>query len=142
MQGGESSAERSAPEEVRIGIAVVCHGDKVLVGLRPCDAPLAGYWEFPGGKCHGSEPVEACAVRECCEETGVQVAVRELIAEVRHQYQHGALRLYFFRCEPIGPSAPRPPFMWVDRRHLSTLPMPPANAAVVENLVSSQEHMG
>ena len=49
----------------RIGIAVVEHAGRYLVGIRGPDVPLAGYAEFPGGKCLPNESPEDCAVREC-----------------------------------------------------------------------------
>ena len=41
------------PKLVRVGIAVVEHANQYLVGVRGPIGPLAGYDEFPGGKCIG-----------------------------------------------------------------------------------------
>ena len=60
------------PKLVRVGIAVVEHDRKYLVGVRGPTGPLAGYDEFPGGKCIGYETAAACAVRECMEEKLLQ----------------------------------------------------------------------
>ena len=50
------------PKLVRVGIAVVEHANQYLVGVRGPIGPLAGYDEFPGGKCIANETAAACAV--------------------------------------------------------------------------------
>ena len=120
-----------------IAIAVVLRGDEVLIGVRPEGVPLAGYWEFPGGKVELGEPPEAAAVRECREETGLQVRVAGEFPRHHHAYDHGALELRFFRCEP-QPDAhvPRGPFRWVRCQELGRYPFPPANQHVIELLTN------
>lgn len=82
-----------------IAVAVVRHGGDYLVGRRPEGVPLAGYWEFPGGKVEPRETAEAAAVRECREETGLDVQVVGEFPPVDFAYSHGTLRLRFFSCE-------------------------------------------
>ena len=84
----------------RIGIAVVEHAGHYLIGLRGPDVPLAGYSEFPGGKCQESESAEACAVRECLEETGMRVAIERLLLRHVHEYPPALVELHFFLCHP------------------------------------------
>ena len=48
-----------APKLVRVGIAVVEHNKRYLVGVRGPTGPLAGYDEFPGGKCIANETAAA-----------------------------------------------------------------------------------
>ena len=63
----------------RIGIAVVESNGKFLIGVRSPDGPLPGFHEFPGGKLHPGETPEACAVRECLEETGLDVRFADVV---------------------------------------------------------------
>lgn len=51
-------------------IATVFRGDGVLL-VRRANPPDAGRWDFPGGKVQGGEMIEAAAVRELYEETGI-----------------------------------------------------------------------
>ena len=121
----------------RIGIAVVERGGRFLVGIRPEGVPLAGYAEFPGGKCDPGEKGVACAVRECFEETGLTVAPVRLLDRVTWDYPHGRVELRFWLCRPADSSAdPRPPFRWVEREELASLRFPEANAAVVRALTA------
>ena len=55
------------PEPVEIAIAVVEHEGRFLIGLRPPGAPLAGLWEFAGGKLEPGETPQMAAARECLE---------------------------------------------------------------------------
>lgn len=120
----------------RIGIAVVEHEGRFLVGTRAPNQVLAGYAEFPGGKCDPDEQPEACAVRECMEETGLLVEVVNLLHRVQFQYPHGAVDLHFCTCRPVDEREiePRNGFRWVHREELAALPFPEANREVVAML--------
>ena len=119
----------------RIGIAIVEHSGRILVGVRGPDVPLAGCAEFPGGKCEPSETPTACAVRECREETGLAVLPVRLLQEKEFQYPHGAVQLHFILCQPVTAAEVRDQhgnFRWVLRDQLQSLPFPEANREVLE----------
>jgi mutator protein MutT len=125
MPGGSS---------ISVAVAVVESGGQYLIGLRPAGAPLAGLWEFPGGKVQtGESPAEA-AVRECREETGLAVAVERLLMRVVHEYEHGELEIHFFACSPLEGCIAEEPFRWVSRVELPKFEFPAANRALLEML--------
>lgn len=111
-----------------IAVAVIEWRDRVLVGLRPEGVPLAGYFEFPGGKLAAGETPAEAAEREAREETGLAVEVLGAWATVEHHYDHGPLRLHFLRC------VPKPP-----EQSSST---PSAPAGLPSSAVSSAERAG
>ena len=120
-----------------IAIAVVLQAEHILVGQRPEGVALAGLWEFPGGKVEGCESLENAAVRECAEETGLQVRVVEELISQEYRYDHGNVKLHFFICEPLDEGqTPLRPFRWVVRKDLSNYDFPPANRRVLELLAS------
>lgn len=120
-----------------IAIAVVEHDGKFLVGPRPEGVPLAGLWEFPGGKVKPGESPQAAAVRECLEETGIEVIVQFSYPDHIQQYDHDHVRLYFFGCRPIDPEVmPVAPFRWVSRDGLADLLFPSGNKALLQMLLS------
>jgi 8-oxo-dGTP diphosphatase len=118
----------------RVGIAVVEHEGRFLVGIRPPRASWAGYSEFPGGKCEGTESAKDAAVRECLEETGLQVTAIELLRQSSHPITHGTLELHFWKCKPVSPDAVRDDhqgFLWRTRNELRHLRFPEANGPVI-----------
>ena len=56
---------------VGVGVVVVKNG-KILLGKRR-GAHGSGAWSFPGGHLEFNEEIEACAVREVAEETGLKI---------------------------------------------------------------------
>jgi len=125
----------SAPKPTRIAIAVVRHEGRVLIGPRPEGAPLAGFWEFPGGKVQPGETAQGAAARECREETGLEVRIGSEHLTVEHDYAHGLVELHFFDAAPVDPTQPpTPPFRWVPLCDLDGYSFPPANAEMLVRL--------
>lgn len=119
----------------QIAIAVVEHEGRYLVGRRPSNVPLAGLWEFPGGKVQANETPAGAAARECIEETGLAVQVGGEYSTIEHDYAHDRVELHFFRCTPVDPEQPpREPFRWVAAADLTALKSPPANRAILEQI--------
>jgi mutator protein MutT len=128
----------------QIAIAVVEHEDRFLIGQRPAEVPLAGLWEFPGGKMHGGETPEAAAVRECREETGLNVQPQFRYPSHIEQYEHDRVELHFVACRPIHGStlAPREPFRWVPRSKLCDHEFPRGNCEVLQLLSNAKIALG
>jgi 8-oxo-dGTP diphosphatase len=77
-------------------IAVLLHQGRVLL-VRRANPPDAGRWGFPGGKIEVGETIEAAAVRELVEETGVRAEVRCIFTAV-DAFDHdasGRIRQHF-----------------------------------------------
>lgn len=122
-----------------IALAVVYHRGRVLIGRRPPGVPLAGFWEFPGGKILAGETPEQAAVRECREETGLEIHLNGTYAPWEYAYPHGTIRIHAFAAEPVQADLPpRPPFRWVPRQSLTQYTFPPANACLVDRLVRGE----
>jgi 8-oxo-dGTP diphosphatase len=120
-----------------IAIAVVEHDGRFLIGQRPAGVPLAGLWEFPGGKIEPGETPEAAAVRECLEETGVAVTPHARYPEHIQAYDHDSVQLFFIACRPdaSGVRTPNPPFYWASREELARLEFPSGNAGLLNLLL-------
>jgi 8-oxo-dGTP diphosphatase len=126
----------SDPNYMIVTAALVQRDGRFLVTRRLKSVHLAGYWEFPGGKCEPHEEREACLHREILEELGVDVVVNELVYETSHAYEDRVVELYFFNCTLTG--EPRPllgqDMRWVPRTELRTLEFPPADTELIEFL--------
>jgi mutator protein MutT len=122
----------------KIALAVVEHAGGYLIGRRPPNVPLAGLWEFPGGKVQANETPAEAAARECLEETGVSVRVGREHPPIQHDYTHDPLELHFFHCTPVDAAAqPREPFRWVEAGDLVALEFPPANRAILDEIAAA-----
>ena len=53
--------------------ALVDADGRVLIAQRPEGKPMAGLWEFPGGKVEPGETPEETLIRELQEELGIAV---------------------------------------------------------------------
>jgi mutator protein MutT len=124
----------------RIAIAVVIdYEERVLIGQRPEGVPLAGLWEFPGGKMEPGETPEMAAQRECLEETGLTAAPHRCYPPEVHHYLHGAVELNFVWCLPCGSSfEPRDPYRWVTIAELTNYEFPSGNQRTIERLLASE----
>ncbi len=98
---------------------------------------MAGYWEFPGGKCEPGEAAEVATRRECLEETGLTVKIQALRQVIVHRYPHAWVELYYYDGETSEPAAEplaASRFRWVPARILPTLIFPEANRPILDVL--------
>jgi len=119
-----------------IAIAVVEHEGRILIGQRPPDVPLAGLWEFPGGKMQPEETAKEAAVRECREETGLAVEPMGTWLVQEEEYSHGRVRLHFIACRLAAEESgsPQEPFRWVPREELAEYEFPSGNREILKLL--------
>lgn len=131
---GLSRAEpRGEAVDVIVGIVRDPAG-RVLIGQRPPDKPMAGSWEFPGGKLEAGEPPIEGLKRELNEELGIRVASAEPLIEHRYRYPDREVRLdvwwvlaYEGRARPLEGQTLR----WVRAAELAEQPLLPADAPIV-----------
>jgi mutator protein MutT len=90
---------RSVTRTIVVTAAVVCRDGCYLVTRRQQGVHLEGFWEFPGGKCDGGEPLDVCLARELREELDVEARVGAEIHAVTHRYDDRDVELHFFECE-------------------------------------------
>ena len=69
-----------------VGTAIIVCDGKIFIGQRPEGKPLAGLWEFPGGKRESGETITQCIKRELKEEINVDSEVGAHIMDVIHSY--------------------------------------------------------
>lgn len=82
--------------EVAAGILTDTSG-RTLIARRPEGAHQAGWWEFPGGKLHGTESPLEGLTRELREELGIEVRRAEPLMSYRHEYPERLVCLHVWR---------------------------------------------
>lgn len=122
-----------------VAVVILRRRESVLIGRRPPTSHLAGYWEFPGGKCLPGESAQVCAVREAREELGVDVEILQAWEPVEHRYPGRWIRLYPF-VGTVRSGEPYPhgsiDLRWVPLAELTDYLFPEANAPLVDRLVA------
>lgn len=120
--------------------ALIDADGRVLITQRPEGKPLAGLWEFPGGKVEPGETPEQTVVREIAEEIGVETKVPCLapLTFASHEYEAFHLLMPLFVCRRFwGTPVPKEvqALKWVRPRQLRDYPMPPADAPLIPFLI-------
>lgn len=122
--------------------ALIDESGKILVQKRPEGKPMAGLWEFPGGKVEAGETPESALVRELEEELGVDVKEADIepvaFASEPVEDQHLVLLLYMCR-KWTGSiqSAESLDLQWLSIAAIEDLSMPPADGPLVQKLSKS-----
>lgn len=112
---------------------------RVLLAQRPEGKPLAGLWEFPGGKLEAGETPEEALIRELDEELGVQVAQACLapFAFASHAYESFHLLMPLFLCRRWS-GTPQPhahaALRWVRPERFGDYEVPPADVPLMAQL--------
>jgi 8-oxo-dGTP pyrophosphatase MutT (NUDIX family) len=120
---------------------IIIQGDKIALLER--NRQGKHYFVFPGGGIDPDETPEEAAVREALEETGLEIGLDRLVAEVQFQ---GSPQ-YFFLSHPLGgelgtgagPEMTGPPSVlngtyaprWVALAEIPALPVLPASIAAL-----------
>jgi 8-oxo-dGTP diphosphatase len=133
-----TGAER-VPVVLVVCVALVDADGRVLLAQRPEGKPMAGLWEFPGGKVHEGETPEAALIRELKEELGIDVAASCLapFTFASHAYERFHLLMPLYVCRKWqGELTPLEGqrLAWVRPVRMDDYPMPPADKPLVAML--------
>lgn len=74
--------------DVMVGLLKNSQGE-ICISQRPAGKPLAGYWEFPGGKKESGESAFEALAREFHEEIGVKILDAHPWMQIEHEYPNG-----------------------------------------------------
>jgi len=120
--------------------ALVDTDGRVLIAQRPEGKPMAGLWEFPGGKVEPGETPEATLIRELKEELGIDTSASCLapLTFASHAYPdfHLLMPLYVCRRWQGTPKAHEGQVLkWVKAQEIRQFPMPEADRPLLSPLI-------
>jgi 8-oxo-dGTP diphosphatase len=120
--------------------AVIERNGRFLITRRQQGVHLAGFWEFPGGKCDAGETLAGCLARELREELAVESLVGREIFSTTHAYADRSVELHFLQCEIVGEPSPQvgQDMQWVGRTELKQLSFPPADIELIRRLTREE----
>ncbi|THI86002.1 MAG: 8-oxo-dGTP diphosphatase MutT [Nitrospira sp. CG24A] len=128
---------------VEVAAGLVYRDGRYLIARRNPGVHLAGFWEFPGGKCESGETMEECLQRELFEELGIRIDVPIPFQIIRHEYEEKTVELHFFRCRIETGQATAidcAEIRWVWPQELGNFEFPPADRPIIEAL--QRERLG
>ena len=120
--------------------ALVRSDGRLLLAQRPVGKPMAGLWEFPGGKVETGESPEGALVRELGEELGLRVDEHDLqpFAFASHQYETFRLLMPLFmvrRWEGEIEAREGQQLAWVSADDIRRYPAPEADLPLFERFI-------
>ena len=121
--------------------ALVDADGRVLLAQRPAGKPMAGLWEFPGGKIESGERPEQTLIRELKEELGIVVREDCLapLTFASHAYPDFHLLMPLYVCrrwEGTVTAREAQQLAWVKPNRLRDYEMPPADVPLVSHLMT------
>jgi 8-oxo-dGTP diphosphatase len=121
-------------------VALVDADGRVLIAKRPADKPMAGLWEFQGGKVERGERPETALLRELKEELDIDVSEACLapLTFASHAYADFHLLMPLYVCRRWqGRVTAREgqELAWVKPIKLRDYPMPPADLPLIPHLI-------
>lgn len=124
----------------QVAVAVILHGDKLLIGQRPIHGLLGGLWGLPEirTKDDGSTSREVCRSFE--SQTGLKLQAVKTLEPVLHTFTHLRMTFYpvLYRYQ-AGRLKEDQPWRWADRSTLSGLPISVATRKILNQALSSDQ---
>ncbi|MBA3519778.1 MAG: 8-oxo-dGTP diphosphatase MutT [Rhizobiales bacterium] len=128
------------PRLLLVAACALIDADKrVLITQRPEGKPMAGLWEFPGGKVEEGETPEDAVIRELLEELAISVTKPCLapLTFASHDYPDFHILMPLFVCRrwegvPVPREAQR--LRWVRASRLRDFSMPAADEPLISHL--------
>ncbi len=123
-----------------VAVALIDADNRVLIAQRPEGKPLAGLWEFPGGKVEAGERPEETLIRELREELGIDVKEPCLapLTFASHAYETFHLLMPLYVCrrwDGMAHAREGQALKWVRAADLRSYAMPPADEPLIPFLL-------
>lgn len=90
-------------QDPKVAAGVLVESDGKVLLVKRINVPMQGKWTLPAGFVDGQEDPRATAVRECLEETGLEIEILDLV-DVVYGMEHprGASIVIFYRGQIVG----------------------------------------
>ncbi len=129
-------------KSIHVAVGVIRNAAKeIFLSQRSASVHMAKKWEFPGGKIESDETPQQALSRELREEVGIDVTHAKPLQLLKYDYPEMTVTLHFFLVEqwqgqPFGKEGQ--PTRWLAQQQLEAEQFPPANQAIVHQLIAGQ----
>ena len=123
---------------IKVVAAILQKEDKILIARKKEGKPLAGYFEFPGGKIEKGETPEESLARELMEEMNIKNDVKEYVGESIYDYGNGkVISLLGYISEIIDGEiklSDHDRYEWVTLEEINNYKIAPADIPLIDKL--------
>ncbi len=126
---------------ILVTAAILLDGESILICQRHHSDAYGLQWEFPGGKVHSGESLEASLRRELGEELGIEATVGAEVFRLQHRYPDRFVEVAFFKIRDYQGTIQNLVFEkieWAPRRELARYRFLEADRGLVEKLVQGE----
>lgn len=120
--------------------AVITKDENVLAARRGPGKPMAGFWEFPGGKIEPDESPKGALARELREELLCSATIGDFITTTEYDYDFGTVVLSTYFCT-LANETPQltehDEIRWLPAVELEELDWAPADIPTVKLVASA-----
>lgn len=85
----------SDAQPILVTAGILKDGDRILICQRHRSDRYGLQWEFPGGKVHGGEGLQAALRRELAEELAIEAEIGGEVFRLRHRYPDRFVEVVF-----------------------------------------------
>jgi len=122
---------------ITVTAGIIQKNGLILAARKRTGLPLAGYWEFPGGKQEEGETPENCLQRELMEEFSIQCRIGPFLGESVHDDGKKVVRLLGYHVKHASGSfklTDHDKIRWLSAEELFTVNWAPADIPLVKKI--------
>ena len=146
MNGKKAEALEQEKKHLHVAAAIIYKEEedertgakrKMVFATERGYGPLAGGWEFPGGKLEPGETPEEALVREILEELDTVIRVEEYVDRVEYEYDDFFLTMDCYMCSVVEGDLvlkEHSDAAWLTKENLDSVKWLPADVSLIEKL--------
>lgn len=131
------------PPTLRVVAAIIFNTEnQFLIARKKEGKPLAGFWEFPGGKVDLGEDDLSALIREIREELNVELKDIQFSFEFMYRYPDKEIEFAFFRAQINSGNiqlTDHDDVMWINMEEIEKYKIAPADREALKQISKTEK---